>query len=54
MAEDANRNQSSPWGFPHKLTQALEGLPGIYTIADDVRNAGECDTLQDAGKDHDN
>lgn len=35
------------------LTQALEGLPGIYLIADDVLITGEGDTQETAHSDHD-
>uniref|UniRef100_A0AAR2JIE4 ribonuclease H n=1 Tax=Pygocentrus nattereri TaxID=42514 RepID=A0AAR2JIE4_PYGNA len=33
--------------------QALEGLPGIYIIADDVLITGEGETVESATKDHD-
>ena len=33
--------------------QALEGLPGIHIIADDVLVTGEGATQEEAGKDHD-
>ena len=35
------------------LTQALEGLPGICIIANDVLITGEGDTQEMANKDHD-
>lgn len=43
----------APEVFKRKLTQALEGSPGIYIIADDVLITGEGDTQQSASKDHD-
>lgn len=33
--------------------QALEGLPGVYIIADDVLITGEGTTQEEANKDHD-
>ncbi|KAK5866505.1 hypothetical protein PBY51_020693 [Eleginops maclovinus] len=43
----------APEIFQLKLTQALEGLPGIYIIADDVLITGEGHTQEMANKDHD-
>lgn len=43
----------APEIFQQKLTQALEGLPGIYIIADDILITGEGDTQEMADKDHD-
>lgn len=40
--------------FQHKLMQALEGLPGICVIADDVLITGEGETMQDASLEQDN
>lgn len=36
-----------------KLHQNLEGLPGIFTIADDILITGQGDTVQEADEDHD-
>ena len=36
-----------------KLDQNLQGLPGIYRIADDLLITGQGDTKEDADKDHD-
>lgn len=43
----------APEIFQQRLTQALEGLPGIYIIADDILITGEGDTPEMADKDHD-
>lgn len=43
----------APEVFQRMLTQALEGLPGIYLIADDVLITGEGDTQETAYMDHD-
>ncbi|XP_034092513.1 uncharacterized protein K02A2.6-like [Gymnodraco acuticeps] len=43
----------APEIFQRMLNQALEGLPGIYIIADDVLITGEDDTQEMAFKDHD-
>ena len=43
----------APEYFQHRLDQAIEGLPGVRTVADDILITGEGDTLQDAIKDHD-
>ena len=37
----------------YMLDQALEGLPGIHTIADDILVTGESETHEEAVKDHD-
>ena len=39
--------------FQQKLDQNLQGLPGIYRIADDVLITGQGDTKEEADKDHD-
>ena len=44
----------APEVFQCKLMQALEGLPGIYIIADDVLITREGETWQSASLDHDN
>lgn len=41
-----------PEVFQRKLLQALEGLPRIYVIADDVLLTGEGVTLEGANNDH--
>ena len=33
--------------------QAIEGLPGVRTVADDILISGESDTVQEAVEDHD-
>ncbi|XP_032903440.1 uncharacterized protein LOC116990025 [Amblyraja radiata] len=43
----------APEVFQRKLMQALEGLPGVCVIADDVLITGEGATQEEAGKDHD-
>ena len=43
----------APEYFQHRLDQAIEGLPGVRTVADDILITGEGDTLQEAVKDHD-
>ena len=44
---------SAPEYFQHRLDQAIEGLPGVRTVADDILIAGEGDTVREAVKDHD-
>ena len=44
----------APEVFQMKLHQNLEGLPGIFTIADDNLITGQGDTVQEAEEDHDN
>ena len=44
----------APEVFQRKLMQALEGMPGIYIIAEDVLITGEGETMQSASLDHDN
>ena len=44
----------APEVFQRKLMEALEGLPGIYIIADDVLITGEGETMQSVSLDHDN
>ena len=43
----------APEYFQQKLDQNLQGLPGIYRIADDLLITGEGDTKEDTDKDHD-
>ncbi|XP_028672669.1 uncharacterized protein K02A2.6-like [Erpetoichthys calabaricus] len=43
----------APEVFQHRLTQALEGLPGIWIIADDILVCGEGDNNEAAEIDHD-
>lgn len=43
----------APEYFQHRLDQAIEGLPGVRTVADDILISGEGDTMQEAIKDHD-
>lgn len=43
----------APKYFQHRLDQAIEGLPGVRTVADDILISGEGDTVQEAVKDHD-
>ena len=43
----------APEVFQMKLHQNLEGLPGIFTIADDILITGQGDTVQEADADHD-
>ena len=43
----------APEYFQQKLDQNLQGLPGIYRIADDLLSTGQGDTKEDADKDHD-
>ncbi|KAL1252058.1 hypothetical protein QQF64_019854 [Cirrhinus molitorella] len=43
----------APEVFQRKLSQALEGLQGIYVIADDILITGEGETLERANQDHD-
>ena len=43
----------TPEYFQQKLDQNLQGLSGIYKIADDLLIAGQGDTKEDADKDHD-
>ena len=43
----------APEYFQHRLDQAIEGLPGVRTVADDILISGEGDTVQEAVKDHD-
>lgn len=43
----------APEIFQRKLTFALEGLPGIYIIADDVLITGQGETQELAERDHD-
>uniref|UniRef100_A0AAY4BGI3 ribonuclease H n=1 Tax=Denticeps clupeoides TaxID=299321 RepID=A0AAY4BGI3_9TELE len=51
MAEDANGHQSHTRGVSEKT---LEGLQGIYVIADDILITGEGETWEKANQDHDN
>ena len=43
----------APEYFQQKLDQNLQGLPGIYRIADDLLITGQGDTKEEADKDHD-
>ena len=43
----------APEYFQQKLDQNLQGLPGIYRIADDLLISGQGDTKEGADKDHD-
>ena len=43
----------APEIFQRKLTQALEDLPGLYIIADDVLITGQGETQEAAERDHD-
>ena len=45
----------SPTGeiFQHRLDQAIEGLNGVRTVADDLLIIGNGESMADAGKDHD-
>lgn len=43
----------APEVFQRKLTQALDDLPGLYIIADDVLITGQGETQEMAQKDHD-
>ncbi|XP_060734892.1 uncharacterized protein K02A2.6-like [Tachysurus vachellii] len=43
----------APEVFQRKLSQALEGLRGIYVIADDILITGEGETIEAANQDHD-
>ena len=42
----------APEIFQRKLTQALEDLPGLYIIADDVLITGQGETQEAAERDH--
>ncbi|XP_041460922.1 uncharacterized protein K02A2.6-like [Lytechinus variegatus] len=44
---------SAPEEFQRRLDEALEGLQGVRTIADDILVYGEGDTMTDAEVDHD-
>ena len=43
----------APEYFLQKLDQNLQGLPGVFRIADDLLITGQGDTKEDADKDHD-
>ena len=43
----------APEVIQRKLHQNLEGLPGIFTVADDILITDQGDTVQDADEDHD-
>ncbi|KAL6471864.1 hypothetical protein MHYP_G00205140 [Metynnis hypsauchen] len=43
----------APEVFQHRLTQALDGLPGVHTIADDILIIGEGENEEGAVRDHD-
>uniref|UniRef100_A0A8C7YWC8 Gypsy retrotransposon integrase-like protein 1 n=1 Tax=Oryzias sinensis TaxID=183150 RepID=A0A8C7YWC8_9TELE len=44
---------TAPEIFQRKLTQALENLPGLYIIADDILITGQGETQEAAERDHD-
>ena len=39
--------------FQQRIDQNLQGLPGVYRIADDLLITGQGDTKEEADKDHD-
>ena len=43
----------APECFQRKLDQNLEGLEGIYKVADDILITGRGDNMEEATKDHD-
>lgn len=43
----------APEVFQRKLTRALDNLPGLYIIADDILITGQGDTQEEADRDHD-
>ena len=43
----------APEYFQQKLDENLQGLPGVYRIADDLLITGQGDTKEEADKDHD-
>ena len=43
----------APQYFQQKLDQNLQGLPGIYRIANDLLITGQRDTKEEADKNHD-
>ena len=43
----------SPKYFQQKLDQNLQGLPGVYRIADDLLITSQGDTKEEAENDHD-
>ena len=43
----------APEYFQQKLDQNLQGLPGVYRIADDILITGQDDTKEEEDKDHD-
>ena len=43
----------APEYFQQKLDQKLQGLPGVYRIADDLLITGQGDTKEEADKDQD-
>lgn len=44
-------DSAAPEVFQRKLTQALEDLPGLYIIADDVLITGQGETQEMAQRD---
>ena len=44
---------SAPEYFQQQLDQNLQGLPGVYRIADDLLITGQGETKEEADKDHD-
>jgi len=43
----------APEYFQHCLDQAIKGLPGVRTVADDILISGDGNTVEEAVKDHD-
>lgn len=44
---------TAPEEYQHRQHEALEGLPGIYVIADDILITGQGETREEALQDHD-
>ena len=42
-----------PEEYQHRQYEVLEGLPGIYVIADDILITGQGESKEEALKDHD-
>ena len=53
LVKNALWNQPAPEHFQQKLNQNLQGLPGLFRIADDLLITGQGDTKEDADIDHD-
>ena len=45
---------SAPEEFQHRLSNVLDGLPGVTVVADDILIYGKGDSMQEAREDHDN